>query len=183
MHKPHLLLAKDYWKAHLKPDDFVIDATCGNGHDTLFLSELLPEGLVYGIDIQKQALENTRLRLGTAKNVQLFHQSHSASLPLPKPPRLIVFNLGYLPGGDKSITTMTGSTLDSLRYFLSILAEDGAISMTCYPGHDEGMREEKEVLAFVKDLNHTYHRWEKERSPTLLWIRNYTEKDLRIDRL
>jgi ubiquinone/menaquinone biosynthesis C-methylase UbiE len=100
MSKPHLLLARDYWKNHLKTDDFAIDATCGNGHDTLYLSGLLPDGLVYGIDIQESALEKTREILGDAKNVRLFCQSHAEPIPIPKPPRLIVYNLGYLPGGD-----------------------------------------------------------------------------------
>jgi SAM-dependent methyltransferase len=172
MNKPHLLLAKEYWKEHLQPGDFAIDATCGNGHDTLYLSQLLPDGLVYGIDIQETALEKTRLALGDAKNVRLFHQSHADPLPLPSRPRLIVYNLGYLPGGDKTLTTMTSSTLESIKLSLEILATDGAISITCYPGHDEGMHEEKELLSFVKDLKHAYHRWERERSPTLLWIKN-----------
>ncbi len=177
MSKPHLLLAKDYWEKHLKADDFAIDATCGNGHDTLCLSALLPDGLVYGIDIQESALEKTRGRLRNAKNVRLFRQSHADPIPIPKPPRLIVYNLGYLPGGDKSLTTMTATTLQSLQQSLSILAADGALSITCYPGHDEGMREEREILAFVKDLNHSYHQWEfnlrsraRKLPPSLLWV-------------
>jgi hypothetical protein len=171
MNKPHLILAKEYWKRHLKPSDFAIDATCGNGHDTLYLSTLLSEGLVYSIDIQKIALEKTQSLLGQAKNVKLFHQSHADPLPLPKPPRLIVSNLGYLPGGDKSLTTMTTTTLQSLRLSLSILAPDGAISITCYPCHDEGAEEEIALLAFLKDLNYNYHQWERARSPTLFWIK------------
>jgi SAM-dependent methyltransferase len=176
MNKPHLLLAKDYWRRHLKPGDFAIDATCGNGHDTLFLSQLLSEGLVFGIDIQEAALQKTEKLLGGAKNVQLFRQSHADPIPVPKPPRLVVYNLGYLPGGDKSITTMTGSTLQSIRQSLSLLDAGGAISITCYPGHHEGMLEESKILAFIKNLKYTYHQWDSapittgHRRPSLLWI-------------
>jgi len=172
MNKPHLLLAKEYWKKHLRADDFAIDATCGNGHDTLYLSKLLPEGLVYGIDIQQAAIEKTRLHLSEATNVELFQQSHADPLALPRPPRLIVYNLGYLPGGNKALTTMTETTLQSLQLSLSILAKDGAISVTCYPGHEEGLREEAQIHNFVKSLNHVHHRWERARSPTLFWIIN-----------
>ena len=174
MSKPHLLLAKDYWQSHLKPSDFAIDATCGNGHDTLFLSQRLPQGTVFALDIQENAIQKTKERLSGAANVHYFCQSHAhlKALPLPSPPQLIVYNLGYLPGGDKSITTMTEKTLESIGEALSILDENGALSITCYPGHEEGMREEEEFLSFLMTLacKMTYHQWDKPKAPSLLWI-------------
>jgi hypothetical protein len=170
---PHLALAKHYWRAHLKPNDLAIDATCGNGHDTLFLSELCH---VIGLDIQPEAIVKT----GTlAPKALLHHLSHAEMdrVPLPYAPRLIVYNLGYLPGGNKAITTQAASTLESVKKSLGLLACDGALSITCYPGHEEGLREEQALLAWAESLPRQtfsvcYHKWlNRPRSPSLLWIR------------
>lgn len=170
--KPHISLAQSYWRAHLRPNDFALDMTCGNGHDTRFLSECLPQGLIYAFDIQEQAIQNTRAVVG--ERVKIFHRSHDDLPPLPSPPRLIVYNLGYLPGGDKSIVTRAETTVRSLDKCLKLLAVDGAISITCYPGHDEGCLEEAAVLEWAKNLPQKwsvcFHQWlNRERAPSLLW--------------
>ena len=183
---PHLLLAHHFWKNHLRPGDCAIDATCGNGHDTLFLAKLLfphPESFLAGIDLQAPALENTRQLIKEnfteeLSRIYLMQGCHSDfnSLPLPKKPRLIVYNLGYLPGGDKSITTETESTLKSLQNALSLLPSDGALSITCYPGHSEGAREETAVFEWAKNLNpaqwrvFSYQTLNRPSAPSLLWI-------------
>ena len=175
---PHLGLAKNYWKSHLQPDDFVIDMTCGAGHDTQFLSNLLSEGIVYSLDIQEVALEKAKQLLGDSSQVRFLHQSHSEpiSLPLPIAPRLIVYNLGYLPGGDKSITTESESTLVSLNMASQLLNATGALSITCYPGHEEGLSEEQAVIAWARNLKPTewrvcLHQWiNRPRAPSFLWI-------------
>lgn len=174
---PHLELAKSYWKEHLKPSDLAIDATCGNGHDTLFLASLCH---VVGLDIQATALQNTEaLLLRNQKTAVLHRLSHDKidELPLPTDPQLIVYNLGYLPAGDKSITTKTETTLSSLQKSMRLIARGGAICITCYPGHEEGGKEEKALLEFVSALPSTdwlvcHHQWlNRPRSPSLLWMR------------
>ncbi len=184
---PHLDLAKSYWTAHLQPGDAAIDATCGNGHDTLFLCQFLlkhAESLVAALDIQGSAILNTDALLKQSlppdqmNRVLLHRMCHGKihEIPLPIPPRLIVYNLGYLPGGDKSMTTRTGSTLKSLEHALDIVAYDGAISVTCYPGHEEGEKEEAALLKFAETLPSSrwkvcYHKWpNRPKSPTFLWI-------------
>lgn len=186
---PHLHLAKNYWTAHLKPGDAAIDATCGNGHDILFLSQLLLKdeaSVVIGLDIQGSAILNTdallkRSLLPEQMNRVLLHRLCHAeimTIPLPFPPRLIVYNLGYLPGGNKSITTNTQSTLKSIENSLSLIAHDGALSITCYPGHEEGEKEEKAILAYAETLPSNrwsvcYHKWmNRPKSPSFLWIRS-----------
>ena len=170
---PHLHLAKSYWKEHLKPGDLAVDATCGNGHDTLFLAELCS---VVGLDIQEKALQNTGALLARhGKRAQLHQISHAAidTVPLPCPPKLIVYNLGYLPHGDKSITTLLESTLESVNKGLTMLAPGGALSITCYPGHDEGLREEQALEAWAAGLpwRVEHHKWlERARAPSLIWI-------------
>ncbi|HSX14160.1 MAG TPA: class I SAM-dependent methyltransferase [Chlamydiales bacterium] len=175
MQSHHLKLAKKYWAEHLSPGDVVIDATCGNGHDTLFLCTLSCQ--VYSLDIQKQALEMAKL-LGSSAT--FFHISHVLihEIPVPNPPRLIVYNLGYLPGGDKSITTKSETTLQSIQESLKILAPRGALSITCYPGHEEGYREEQKVIEFLCSLSprqwkicqHKYIN--KPKSPIFIWVEN-----------
>jgi hypothetical protein len=165
--KPHIALAHHYWKTHLKPNDVAWDMTCGNGHDTLALHSL--GATIYGFDIQETAIKNTLEKVPTAT---LFLRSHDDLPPLPTP-RLIVYNLGYLPGSDKSITTNTSTTLRSLDLAIQTLAPDGALSITCYPGHPEGAREEKAILEWAKTLPKQvcYHQWiTREKSPSLLLI-------------
>jgi len=173
---PHLSLAKNYWKAHLKPNDLSIDATCGNGHDSLFLADI---SSVISIDIQVQAINNTRALLEKhGKRGTLHNISHSEidQIPLPQSPHLIVYNLGYLPHGDKSITTQTETTLISIQKSINLLSPKGAISITCYPGHTEGKKEEEHLINLLKlpvynNLNICHHRWiNKTNAPSLIWI-------------
>ena len=163
--KPHLAQAFSYWKALLKPQDSVIDATCGNGKDALRLAELVPQGHVYAIDIQETALNKAK-ELIPYSNISYHLQSH-ADLPEAEV-KLIVYNLGYLPGGNKNLTTMTSSTLESLKKAAQLIPIGGALSITCYPGHEEGAREEQAVKDWVKSLDLqkwsiTFHEWAKNR--------------------
>ena len=179
---PHLDLAKWYWQRQIAPGDTAIDATCGNGHDTLFLAQL-PLSFLLALDIQPAAIEKTRSLLALhlndeeLKRVSLREMSHDDLMKIAcPPPKLVVYNLGYLPGGDKSITTKTPSTMTSIASALSILGENGAISITCYPGHEEGKKEEDALLEFAGTLPSNqwevrHHRWlNRLRSPNLIWI-------------
>jgi tRNA1(Val) A37 N6-methylase TrmN6 len=178
----HLLLAQKYWKDFLQPNDHVIDATAGNGQDTLFLAQQLPFGKVYAFDVQKMALENTHLLIDKhhlTERVSLFLSSHEHLLDFaPQPIRLIVYNLGYLPGGDKKITTLSLSTQKSLCQALKIIEKTkGALSIMCYPGHEEGKKEQELLLSLFSSLDPKlwevcYHQWTNRlSSPTLFWIK------------
>lgn len=136
------------------PGDIAIDATVGNGHDTLFLAKLVGEaGKVYGFDIQEQALDSAWHRLeeaGEASQVSLYHAGHETMailLPESVTGRVcaVMFNLGYLPGGDKQRTTAASTTLAALQSSLSLLAPGGVISLLAYTGHPGG-REEAELV-------------------------------------
>jgi hypothetical protein len=175
LNSSHLSFAHTLWKKHLYSYDWAIDATCGNGRDTLVLAHLLPEGGVIGLDIQLRAIVETQTYVGQRANVILHHRCHSeiGAIFCPKKPRLIVYNLGYLPKGDKKMTTMTETTLQSLQGAIEILAEDGALSITCYPGHPEGAREEGAVRAWADHFGESacyYYPLQRKRAPTLFWI-------------
>ncbi len=179
----HLDFAHQLWKQIVQPGDLLIDATCGNGHDTLFLSRLNPNQL-FALDIQREALEATRQRLEKElprellDKVQLVHGCHSrfpAEIE-PASARLIVYNLGYLPGSDKTTTTNCASTLSSLQKALELLMPGGLISIACYPGHAEGALEEAELLTFASQLDKeiwsaSQQRWlNRSQAPSLLLL-------------
>ncbi|NGX53432.1 MAG: 2-phytyl-1,4-naphtoquinone methyltransferase [Chlamydiae bacterium] len=174
-------LAHEQWSKIVSPGDTVIDATCGNGQDMLALAQLLNgQGELIGYDIQKEALQKSEERLKkslTPDQLQIItfrHQSHETFLE--KSAKLIVYNLGYLPGGDKSLTTQTVTTLQSLQSACGVIIPGGTISVMCYVGHEEGKREEEAVREFVQTLPSdrwccTHHRIiNRQQAPSLLLI-------------
>lgn len=151
-------LAHQYVAAAVRPGDSVVDATAGNGFDTLFLSQLVgPNGKVYAFDIQEEAIVRTSRRLAAAKaqNVALLLASH-AEMKQELPQTLageisaIMFNLGYLPRGDKSMTTTTDSSVRAVAQAMELLAPDGLMTIIAYTGHPGGQEEADAVLAFLE---------------------------------
>jgi predicted methyltransferase len=152
-------LAHDVIAGHVHAGDIVIDATMGNGHDTLFLAQLVGEtGHVYAFDLQQQAIDQTRARLerhGAAEKVTLIRNSHAemaGELPQGTAGNVaaVVFNLGYLPGGEKSVTTTAGSTLTALDASLELLRPGGLISLLVYVGHPGGMDEDQAIREWLE---------------------------------
>jgi hypothetical protein len=179
--------AHDLIRDILHPGDIAIDATVGNGHDTVFLAEQVsPSGQVYGFDIQQAAIDSTREKFRQASTLDcltLIHASH-ADLSDKIPPDLhgrinaIMFNLGYLPGGDKSVITQTDSTLTALTVAARILAVNGIITLLAYPGHPGGDQETDRVKIWCEQLNPDqfnvstlYSTEHKESAPRLFVIR------------
>jgi len=135
-------------------DKVAIDATCGNGNDSLFLAQNCK--FVTCFDIQKLAIENTTnlLKENGLDNFKCICDNN-ANLKnyINDKVDIIVYNLGYLPTGDKSITTDCKNTLDSLKNALTILNKDGIISILMYWGHNKGKEEREAILEFVKGLD------------------------------
>ena len=145
----------------LQPGDFAIDATAGNGRDVSFLAQLVGEsGKVHVFDLQRTAIETTEAELrraGLLSRCCLHHLSHERMAEVLPPEtkgraKAIVFNLGYLPGGDKSIITTKASTLPALATSVAWLAPEGLLSITAYRGHHGGMEETKEVETYLNNL-------------------------------
>jgi hypothetical protein len=182
--KPHLKLAHALWKDLVKPGATLIDATCGNGHDTCALAKLKPSQL-FALDIQEEAVRKTEKNLkilldsSDFEKIRFIASCHSHFPPtiFPRSVQLIVYNLGYLPGGDKELVTQVETTLLSIQKALDLVSCDGAISITCYPGHPEGEKEEQALLTFFRSLspkkwNCLYHQWvNRPKSPSLFFIR------------
>jgi predicted methyltransferase len=142
--------------AVLREGDVAIDATAGNGHDTVFLGKLVGHaGKVIAFDVQEQAIASTRERLAAdnlLERVTLVHGSHAAIADHAKAGSVaaVMFNLGYLPGGDHTVITRTTETLRALDEALHTLKPGGVLTIVCYPGHEGGDEESAEVVAWGK---------------------------------
>lgn len=183
----HLDLAHHYWQRLVHPGDYVIDATCGNGYDTLVLAKLAltaDSGTLLALDIQECAVTTTRTKLQSAlddhcfSRVWLQQQSHR-QFPkevISESVQLIVYNLGYLPGGNKALTTDVDTVIASVEHALTLIARGGSISITAYPGHPEGAKECDALVELTARLDPALwsccqHRWlNRQASPVLFLV-------------
>ena len=150
-------LAADALRQALSPGDTAVDATMGNGHDTLFLCQLVgDEGKVYAFDIQPQAVKNTEQRLrdaGVLHRASLFCLGHERMADrVPAPIAAAVFNLGWLPGGDHAVTTRWETTFQAIESALRLLRPLGIAVICAYPGHPEGDRERQALTDYLSSL-------------------------------
>jgi hypothetical protein len=126
-----------------------IDATLGNGHDADFLSELFCK--VYAFDIQQYAVKAYEDK--KKKNVVVINDSHHKFKEyIEGSVDCIMYNLGYMPGGDKSITTKCHTTIESIKFALEILNSGGIITICIYVGHEEGNNEKNLILDILRTL-------------------------------
>lgn len=146
----------------LRTGAIAVDATVGNGYDTLFLlQQVAPNGRVYGFDIQQSALESARGRIGNPvllNCLTLCHCSHAhIEKIIPEPDHglisAVMFNLGYLPGSDKSVATQAESTLAALSAASRLLSPQGIITIVAYPGHQGGAYETEQVRLWCEKLD------------------------------
>ncbi|NGX42818.1 MAG: hypothetical protein K940chlam7_01106 [Chlamydiae bacterium] len=183
----HIDLAHNHWKTLVKTGDTVIDATCGNGHDTLVLATLAlsaTSGTLYALDVQSAAIDSSKQHLQENLPQDVFNRIHFVERCHSQfPPEishhsvmLIAYNLGYLPGGDKTETTTAETTIASLQKAQQLIKDGGVICITCYPGHAAGKEEEKRVLAFMKTLEPkqwscSHHCWtNRNNAPSLVLV-------------
>ena len=151
-------LAQEALSSCIRPGDTVVDATMGNGHDTLFLCEAVgPDGRVWAFDIQPQAVASTEARLkdaGLSGRANLVCAGHQAlDRYVTEPVRAAVFNLGWLPGGDHHVTTRWETTREAVEKALALLLPLGILVVCAYPGHEEGNRERRELAGFLSGLS------------------------------
>lgn len=144
-----LPFAKSLLRQVAGPGDTVIDATAGNGHDTLFLADLVTDqGRVFSFDVQPEALESTRQKLAEAgiRHVRTILAGHQHVLDyVNEPISGALFNLGYLPGSDQSISTFGETTWEAVTKMLGLLKVNGLIVLVVYHGHEAG-KVEKDYL-------------------------------------
>lgn len=150
----HWLLSQNVDKG-----SFVVDATVGNGHDTVFLTELVgQDGKVIGFDVQKQALSSARKKLDkkNIKNVKLVHDGHenmNEYINTKNSISGILFNLGYLPGSDKEVITRPETTIEAISTGLDYLKPGGLIVLVVYVGHSGGEKEKSSLIKYTSQLD------------------------------
>jgi methylase of polypeptide subunit release factors len=152
-------VAADWISGALGTGSVAIDATVGNGYDTLFLAHAVgPSGQVIGFDVQKAALKNASELLrftGMIDRVRLVLGCHSGIadyLRHGRPVQVAMFNLGYLPRGDRSIVTRAATTLAALDGLLRHLSIGGRVTILSYRGHTGGQEEYEEIKRHLDPL-------------------------------
>jgi len=154
-------LAHFFLRQRVSAGDLVVDATCGNGQDTLLLAQLVGEGgRVWGFDVQPSAIAATHALLqehGVADRVEFMNAGHE-TLAESVPPGITaaVFNLGYLPGGDAALTTSPEHTLAALEQAAQLLSRGGIILVCVYTGHAGGPEEAAAVEEWCRALPPKY---------------------------
>ncbi len=150
-------LARELLTLVLREGDAAVDATMGNGHDTLFLCECVgPAGRVYAFDVQEEAVGATGALLraeGREGTARLFLCGHERmDLHVPEKVQAVMFNLGWLPGGSHDVTTRWETTREAVTKALDLLLPGGVLTVCAYPGHAEGARERDELTALLAAL-------------------------------
>lgn len=151
-------IVRDLINRHVKQGNVVLDCTVGNGNDTVILAELVgPEGIVYGFDIQDLAIERTKNNLiekNLIDRVKLIKDSHkNIDNYIEEKLDFIIYNLGYLPKGNKTIKTKKESTILSIKKALELLNKSGIILITVYLGHEGGIEEKEGIEQLLSSLN------------------------------
>lgn len=142
--------------------DTVIDATMGNGYDTLYLAKLVGNaGKVYAFDVQEEALKSTKKKVerdNLQGYVELILDGHeNMDKYVKEEVSCILFNLGYLPRAKHNIITKPETTLQALEKSLNLLKPNGVISVAIYTGHEGGMDEKNEVCQYLNNLDQNYY--------------------------
>lgn len=157
--RPLTTLVHERLAAHLAPGDLAVDATAGNGHDTVFLAHAVgPTGHVHAFDIQPQAIDATARRLGAHgvdATVTLHTEGHERMADVLGAKahgrvKAVTFNLGYLPGAPKTIVTRPATTTAALGSARTLLAPDGIVSVLVYRGHAGALDEAHAVRTWIE---------------------------------
>ena len=147
-----------YISAFIKEGDVAVDATAGNGHDTLKLCKAVGDGgKVYAFDIQKYAIENTKTKLSESgySNAELILSSHAdMDKYVTENVKAVVFNLGYLPGGDHNLQTKGDTTIVAIEKALALISADGFVAISIYHGKNSGTEEKEIVMEYLKTIDH-----------------------------
>jgi tRNA G37 N-methylase Trm5 len=167
LHLNHTLI-----QSLIHKEDVVVDMTCGNGYDTEFLAKFAKH--VYAFDVQIQALNQTKQRLASFTNITYVHDSFEHVLNYISHAQLYIFNLGYLPGGNKTLTTQKEITLKTLKLLHSNIMKNSHLILVVYIGHDEGMREYLAIKTYlinqiqyqVYETHALHHAF----APIMIWI-------------
>lgn len=173
MTKRATVLAHEVVAEAVQAGDIAVDATAGNGHDTVFLAGLVGDsGRVLAFDVQAAAIESSRARVeaaGLSDRVELFHESHARLAErVSGGVAAVMFNLGYLPGADHAVITETDETIRALDAAVSVLRPGGVVTIVCYPGHAGGDVEAAAVSDWARERGGEVFPPAREGAPSVL---------------
>ena len=183
-----LSLAHQFIESHVSDGDLCIDATAGRGYDTAFLARLVGKtGKVLAFDIQQEAVDSTNALLaarGLRAEVHLDSHSNMANYAEPETVDCIVFNLGWLPGGDHRIFTHADTSFAAISAGLELLKKGGLMCVTIYHGGATGFEERDTLLELLREIDSDrfqvistfFHNWKKE-PPIPIFIYKYTDSE------
>ena len=142
----------------IEKGDVVIDATMGNGYDTVYLGNLVGEnGKVYAFDVQEEALKSTRKKVerdNMTERVELILDGHeNIDKYVKEEVSCVLFNLGYLPRAKHMIITKPDTTLEAIKKSLSLLKPNGLVSIAAYIGHEGGLEEKDYICEYLNSLD------------------------------
>lgn len=162
--------ARTLMETNLKEKDLVIDATIGNGKDSLYLLNIINKGHLFGFDIQEEAITKTNNLLKEKyNNYTLYNTNHENIYNILKKQKgkisLVVFNLGYLPKGNKEITTKENTTIKAIKNSIKLLNKKGHIVITIYPGHSEGKKESLKINKVFNNSKYIYKEYHNTNNP------------------
>ncbi|GAB6099888.1 class I SAM-dependent methyltransferase [Halanaerocella petrolearia] len=145
-------------REHIVQGANLVDATVGNGHDTKFMAELVGRsGTIWGFDLQEEAIKRAKERLEEAnlkQQVELINDGHEDLADyIDQPVDGILFNLGYLPGGDKEVITQAETTLQAVKEGIDLLQVGGLLVLVMYLGHPGGKEEQQVLLDYATALD------------------------------
>lgn len=152
-------LSHQFMAAHIRPGDVCIDATAGKGRDTLFLCSLVGEtGRVLAMDIQPEAVTATRALLaeqGCMHRAQVVQDCHSHMEQYAAPGTVagIMFNFGWLPGGDHTKFSHGDTSVAAVQAGLRLLRPGGVMTLCIYYGRENGTAERDALLAFLPTVD------------------------------
>jgi len=167
-------LYKNIVKNYVKNKRVAVDCTLGRGNDAIFLSSIFEK--VYAFEIQQEAIDDFKKK---NSDITIFNESHEKIFLVSENIDFVIYNLGYLPKGDKSITTNAETTLISIKNAMKKLCKWGIIIIVIYPGHEEGKREQIELLKYLKDVDKSiwgvmnHEMINREKSPSLILIEKF----------
>lgn len=146
----------------IEKGDVVIDATMGNGYDTVYLGNLVGEnGKVYAFDVQEEALVSTKkkvIRDNMEDRVELILDGHeNLDKYVKENVSCVVFNLGYLPRAKHIVITKPDTTLQAVKKSLDLLKPNGIISIAAYIGHEGGLDEKNYICEYLNSLDQNYY--------------------------
>lgn len=152
-----LQLAHKWMKEYIKEGAVCIDATAGRGYDTAFLCELVgPSGKVMAFDIQEEAVVSTKALLKEKKlQADVYLESHSQMGVYAESGSVdgIMFNFGYLPGGNHQICTYKEESIRAIEMGLKLLKQQGVMTLCIYHGGDTGFEEKEAIMAYLKTID------------------------------